>query len=87
MTVIVGKRPAHCAACGGKINEHDAHMSMGTYGLAHVKEGCLTVMTRRIRKHDAAWDWNMRERIQTEGPYADDNRIPTETEGSGEVQA
>ena len=84
MTTLVGKiRNPFCAACGGKINEHDTHMSMGPFGLAHVKESCLTTMTTRIRQMDGGWDWNAKERIKYEGQVnADENRVPTEAEGS-----
>ena len=85
MTALVGKiRNPFCAACGERINDHDSHMSMGTFGLSHLKESCLTIMTARIRQTEGEWTWNAKERIKTEG-QTDDDRVPIEAEGSGEI--
>ncbi|MCI0556879.1 MAG: hypothetical protein MN733_00150 [Nitrososphaera sp.] len=84
-TIASRVRNPACAACGEKINEDGSHMSFGSFGLSHLKESCLTIMTTHVRTAEGKWDWDVKERIKIEGSTDDDYRVPTEIEGSGEI--
>lgn len=65
--IVYGKSPPKCSGCGELIDEHCAHMSVGPFGVVHVKEQCLVIVVSMIRSIEKDWDWNAKSNIKVEG--------------------
>ena len=58
-------------------------MSVGPFGVVHVKEKCLVIVVSMVRSSEKDWDWNIKSSIKTEGNV----NVQDERQGDREVQA